>query len=201
MQISNIVSVSNAFKKIGVETKTTTDVNAINNATGIILPGVGAFEEGINFLNNNGLSDVIRRRVSEKGVPILGICLGMQLLADTSTEHGNHDGLGLVGGQVIKLDPVDPAFRVPNIGWNSTNPTRHGRLFEDLKNIQSFYYVHSYHIQCKNKKDIAATITYGGVDVTGAVEKDNIFGVQFHPEKSQDAGLDLLYRFVSTLHG
>ena len=109
MQISNIVSVSNAFTTIGMETEITTDVNIINNAAGIILPGVGAFEEGMNFLNNNGLSEAIHRRVCENGVPILGICLGMQLLGDTSTEYGDHDGLGLVEGQIIKLDPADPA--------------------------------------------------------------------------------------------
>ena len=132
---------------------------------------------------------------------LMMFCLGMQLLGDTSTEHGDHDGLGLVEGQIIKLDPADPAFRVPNIGWSYTNPATHGRLFDNLEKIQSFYYVHSYHLQCKNEEDVAATINYSGVDVTVAIEKDNIFGVQFHPEKSQDAGLELLSRFVSALDG
>ena len=199
MQISNIVSVANAFKKIGVETETTTDINTIKNAKGLILPGVGAFEEGMNFLNSMGLSEVIRYQVCDYGVPIIGICLGMQLLADSSTEHGKHAGLGLLQGQSVKLNSTDPAFRVPNIGWSITQPVKSGKLFGDLQATQSFYYVHSYHLQCKNEEDIAARIDYSGVDVTVAVERGNIFGVQFHPEKSQDSGLDLLFRVASAL--
>ena len=196
---SNLRSVRNAFRRIGVDLKTSSMPEQIERASALILPGVGAFEKGIKFLDETGLSDTIRSRVLQSGVPIFGICLGMQLLADESFEDGQYKGLGLIPGQVVELKPTDTDYRVPNIGWSYTNPERHGLLFPDLKVVESFYYAHSYHFQCKDEEDAAATINYSGVDVTVAVEKDNIYGVQFHPEKSQDAGLDLLYRFVRTL--
>ena len=199
LEISNITSVFNAFQKIGVEAKITNDMAEIETAGALILPGVGAFEQGINFLNNSGLAEIICERVLEKKIPILGICLGMQLLANSSTENGNHIGLGLLEGRVERLKPSNSLYRVPNIGWSPTEPKKIGSLFEDLGSIESYYYVHSYHYECKREEDVSATIEYSGMPITVSVERDNICGVQFHPEKSQDSGLNLLNRYVKKL--
>lgn len=193
----NIQSVVNALKRIGATPEIVADAGDVMRANALVLPGVGAFAPAIATLRGNGVADAIRRRVLEDGRPLLGICLGMQLLADRSEENGAHQGLGLIQGRVVPLDPADSADRVPSFGWHDTVPTKAGTLFPDPDEVHGFYFAHSYHFVCDRDDDVAAGIEFGNGRVTAAIERRNIFGVQFHPEKSQDAGLDVLHRFCS----
>ncbi|MCE2510438.1 MAG: imidazole glycerol phosphate synthase subunit HisH [Alphaproteobacteria bacterium] len=197
--ISNLSSVKHAIERIGIPVHTSANKAEVVKADALVLPGVGAFGEGIGALRKKGLIEPIRDRVLKDRVPILGICLGMQLLATTSEEHGRHDGLGLIAGHVTRLAPTEPGFCVPNIGWCDVDPGRDSVLFPKDAERRAFYHVHSYYLDCADAKDVAATIEYSGKNVPVAVERENVFGTQFHPEKSQDAGLDLLQRFFMHL--
>ncbi len=192
----NIQSVLNAFHRIGAPLSTTSDPAQVAAAEAMVLPGVGAFGAAMGSMRALGLDKAVKQRVAEK-VPLLGICVGMQLLADWSTEHGEHAGLGLVHGKVIRLESSSPEFRVPNIGWYPCAGANNSRLFPLQTGDSNFYFVHSYHFVCDNPPDVAATFDFGGQRITAGVESDQVFGVQFHPEKSQDSGLDLLERFVN----
>ena len=196
---SNLNSVRNAFQRIGVSVEQSSDPADVARASALVLPGVGAYEKGMAGLRGEGLIDPIRRRVLEGGMPILGICLGMQMLASSSEEHGDHSGLDLIPGRVKRLAPNDPAFRVPNIGWCDVMPTRESVLFPAGVEARSYYHVHSYFMACDNPEDSSAVMDFSGKAVTVAVERGNVFGTQFHPEKSQDAGLDMFERFVNHL--
>ena len=191
----NFGSVINAFKYIGANVNIGSTSEEIAKATALILPGVSAFASGMNNLNQAGLIPAIKAKVVQQKTPIIGLCLGMQLLAENSSEHGNNEGLGLIKGSVTKLTTNQKEYRVPNIGWYDVKPKKETILFSKDKE-QSFYHVHSYYMQCADKNDVAGTIEYSGQEITVAIERGNIFGVQFHPEKSQDAGLDLLQRFI-----
>lgn len=197
---SNLQSVKGALNRIGAEARIAANEQDIRDAEGIILPGVGAFSAGMDGMRASGLLPVLLER-AKAGTPLLGICLGMQMLAEESEEHGSHPGLGLIRGRVRRLDAAPPRFRVPNIGWYDTIPAKAGTLFPDTSRHDSFYYVHSYHMQCDNPGVPAATISYNGENVVVAVESGSLFGVQFHPEKSQDSGLDLLSRFLAYVKG
>lgn len=194
--IANIGSVSSAFRRIGAAISTTSDASTIESATAVVLPGVGAFADGMASLRHRGLVEAIRT-VAQRGTPILGICLGMQLLADASEEFGLHDGLGLIRGRAVRLDPGSTSLRVPNIGWCDVSARDGARLFSTTDDRRSFYFAHSYHLQCEESADVAATMRFGDGQVAVSIERDNIFGVQFHPEKSQDAGLEVLSSFVA----
>ena len=196
--ISNLRSVINAFQRVGVDIAVSSDPDEIAAAPALVLPGVGAFEEAVNAMEGKNLADLIRSR-AESGVPLLGICLGMQLLAEESYENGHYTGLGLIRGQVRRLESSSPQYRIPNIGWCDTRPAGPGVLYPEGVGTDTFYYVHSYHMCCSDPGDVAAVMDFSGSDVTVAVERGNIFGVQFHPEKSQDAGLDLIERFAGYL--
>lgn len=187
MGVSNIRSVAEAFRRVGAEVEVTSSSEQAAEAEALVLPGVGAFGDGMASLREQGLVDPIRRHVAN-GKPLLGICLGMQLLADESEEHGRSEGLGLVPGRVRRLAPTAPGLRVPNIGWCDVR-FRDGR--EDC-----LYFAHSFHLECRDEQDVAGTIEYGG-PVVAAVERGRVLGLQFHPEKSQDAGLEVLARFLS----
>lgn len=193
--IANVGSVISACNSIGVATTVTNDPAAIASASALLLPGVGAFADGMNSLRRHNLLQPIRNAAAA-GVPILGICLGMQLLADASEEFGEHEGLGLIPGQVVRLQPRNPGERVPNIGWCDVSIGRRSQLFVEIEDRSAFYFVHSYYLRCANPNDSAGTIAFGGDEVCVAVERGNIFGAQFHPEKSQDAGLQFLCNFV-----
>jgi glutamine amidotransferase len=200
MGIGNLQSVAEAFRRIGVPVQLTTRVEDFERATAVILPGVGAFGDGMARLREKRLVDPIRRHVLDKNLPLLGICLGMQLLADEGEEYGHYKGLGLIRGRVVRLRPTQPECRVPNMGWCDVIPTRPDtRLFAENRAAEPFYFAHSYHVECEEPSDVAATLCFGGRVLTGAVERDNLFGVQFHPEKSQDAGLNVLARFAESL--
>ena len=197
LRISNIGSVRHALARIGGTVTEVATTDTISRASAVVIPGVGSFGDGMASLRRQGLIEPIRF-AAKNGIPVFGICLGMQLLASESEEHGLHEGLGLVEGRVIRLAPSQPGFRVPNIGWCDVRVTRPSRLFESATG-GCFYHVHSFHLAPMNQNAIAATIDYGGQQVAVAVEQGHIVGVQFHPEKSQDDGLDLLARFFRRL--
>jgi glutamine amidotransferase len=192
--VGNLFSLSSSLKALGLETVITGDAQALRDADRIILPGVGAFGDAKQKLDDTGLVPVLREEAQKK--PLLGICLGMQLLFDRSFEYGEHPGLGLVPGQVVDLheDLTDKTLKVPHMGWNSLQIVKDDPLFRYFKDGDYVYYVHSFYA-----KDCAAstlgTSQYGNVAVTGVVRNGNVYGTQFHPEKSGDVGLRLLKAF------
>lgn len=192
--ISNLGSVAAAFRRIEAQHAITRDPDAVATARAILLPGVGAFGDGMAGLREHGLVEPIKSAAA-RGVPILGICLGMQLLASSSEEFGTHAGLGLVPGRVVRLTPRHARERVPNIGWCDVSPRPGAKLFLQPE-ASSYYFAHSYHLQCDDQQDVAAEMSYGGDRITVAVQRGAVFGAQFHPEKSQDAGLSVLAAFV-----
>lgn len=191
--IANVGSVMAAMTRIGARAQVSAEPAALMHAKAIILPGVGAFADGMAALRGLGLIEPLRKS-AERGTPILGICLGMQLLASRSEEFGDHEGLGIVPGKAVRLAPIERDERVPNMGWCDVTPVPGAALFAATP--AAFYFLHSYHLVCDDPADVAATLRYGGSDVAAGVQRGQIFGVQFHPEKSQDAGLDMLDRFA-----
>lgn len=189
--MGNIRSVRNAFARLGCHVKLSQDARDFQTADAIILPGVGAFGEAMLNLQKLRLVEPLRKAAETR--PFLGICLGMQLLADASQERGNHSGLGLIPGEV-QLIPAPQGFRLPHVGWNSVVIHQSAPLFTGARSGDSYYFVHSYHYVCAQAY-VAATTDYG-MDVVAAVQKGHVFGVQFHPERSQAAGLRLLSSFV-----
>ena len=201
LNIGNLQSVANAFHRVAAEVVIARTPAEAEAGEVLVLPGVGAFERAMNRLNERRFGPVIRRHALEKRKPLIGICLGMQLLADRSYEHGEFEGLGLIGGEVVQLQPAPPAYRVPNIGWTTVQATKPSAMFPPEVDGQSFYHVHSFHLVCKDRRDIAATFQFGEHSIVTAVERDNVFGMQFHPEKSQDAGLNLLHSLLEYVQG
>ena len=168
----------------------------VDQATHIILPGVGAFGDCIRALNNlEGMRDALDKAVIREGKPFLGICVGMQLLSKLGIEFGEHSGLGWLNSKVIPIEPTHPDMKIPHMGWNDITISKTHPIFEGISNGDHVYFVHSYHMSCKNKQDIIATVNYG-FPVVAAVGKENIVGVQFHPEKSQAKGLKCLQNFI-----
>ena len=193
--VGNLFSLSSSLKALGLETEVTRDAEKLRAADRIILPGVGAFGDARAKLDDTGLVPALLKEAERK--PFLGICLGMQLLFDRSFEYGEHAGLGLVPGQVVDLhdDLEDKTLKVPHMGWNSLQIVQDDPLFKYFQDGEYVYYVHSFYA-----RDCAAstlgTSRYGNVAVTGAVRCGNVWGTQFHPEKSGDAGLRLLKAFA-----
>lgn len=191
----NIGSIINMLKKIGVPSKLSRRAEDIFNATHLILPGVGAFDHGMSCLEKSKLISPLNQAVFEKNTPILGICLGMQMLFEQS-EEGELPGLGWISGSVIRFSKKQMvgANKIPHMGWNSVIPKNASPLFNGLEDEARFYFVHSYHVQCNNEKDIIGQTHYG-YPFTSSVNKDNIYGAQFHPEKSHKFGMQLLKNF------
>lgn len=188
--MGNLRSVQKGFEHAGVDVVVTSDPDVVEGAGGIVLPGVGAYRDAAAELRDSGLRGLVVRAI-DNGVPFLGICLGMQLLADVGLEDGEWEGLGVLGGTSERL----PAgVKVPHIGWNTVAYPRESRLFADIPENTAFYFVHSYHLKPATTDAIIGTATYG-VDFAAAVERDNVMAVQFHPEKSSSAGLALLGNF------
>ena len=189
----NLKSVEKALIKVGAEPVVTRDVDLILQADKVILPGVGAFGEAMEKLNSFGLIDTIYK-VVEKGTPLLGICLGLQLMFEYSEEKEGCKGLSLLKGGVKRI-PDAPGLKVPHMGWNSLKVKENAKLFKNLPSDPYVYFVHSYYLQAEDPDVVAATAEYG-VTVHASVEKDNIFACQFHPEKSGEIGLTILKNFV-----
>ena len=191
--VGNLFSLGASFAKIGAETVISGDPKVISAADRIILPGVGAYGDAIRKLRETGLDTVVCEQASS-GKPLLGICLGMQLLFEYSMEFGRHEGLGLLKGHVDPMKEVLPSdLKVPQIGWNQLHFTRPSPLFSHIHEGDCVYFVHSFHaVDCE--ESLIATTEYG-VTVTAAVAKENVFGCQFHPEKSGDVGLNILRGF------
>lgn len=189
--VGNLFSLTQSLKKIGADSIVTANPKLIKGADRLILPGVGAFGDASQKLKNSGLDSVIKSEVA-KGKPLLGICLGMQLLFDKSFEYGEHDGLGLIKGEVLPLSDYLSGLKIPHMGWNSLDIIAYNPIFNRLRQGEYVYFVHSYFAKCA--EGLSATTDYG-IKVTAAVKKDNVYGVQFHPEKSGAAGLEILKAF------
>ena len=189
----NIKSVEKALQKLGADVVITKDAETILNAEKVILPGVGAFGDAMANLNKYNLVTVIKQ-VVEKGIPFLGICLGLQLLFDRSDETSGVEGLGILKGEVLRI-PDHEELKIPHMGWNSLHLQNNGRLFRGLPEQSYVYFVHSYYLKAEEEGIVKATTEYG-VTIHASVEKDNVFACQFHPEKSSDVGLQILRNFV-----
>lgn len=190
----NIKSVQKALEHLGGQVSVTRDRDEILAADRVILPGVGNFGDAMAKINSFGLDEVIRE-VAERKTPFLGICLGLQLLFEESEESPGVRGLGLLSGRIVRI-PKGEGLKVPQIGWNALKYPSEGRLFQGVAEGSYVYFVHSYYLQAQEKEIVKATVEYG-VSVEASVEKDNIFACQFHPEKSSDAGLQILKNFLA----
>jgi imidazole glycerol-phosphate synthase subunit HisH len=190
----NLDSVARAVEECGGNPEVTSDPARLKAASFVILPGVGAFADAMAHLRERDLVEPLRERVLGDRVPFLGICLGMQLMASRGIEGGDTEGLGLISGTVQRLVPDAPTTRIPHIGWN--NVAGGGPLFAGISPTKDFYFVHSYHVVPDDAADVLATTPYCGGFVS-AVAHDTLFGVQFHPEKSQQVGFQLLRNFLA----
>lgn len=190
--MGNIKSVENAFLKIGASVKVTSNPDVVDKANAVVLPGVGAFKDAMKNLEELNLINVIRRSLDEK--LFLGICLGMQLLFEYSMENGKTEGFRVLEGIVEK---IPPGVKIPHMGWNQINIKKQGsKIFEGIKNGEYFYFVHSYHVVCKDRNMVASVTDYG-TEIVSSIEYKNIYAFQFHPEKSSTGGLKLLKNFWS----
>lgn len=189
----NIKSVEKALLYLGQDVVITRDAEVLLEADGVILPGVGSFGDAMDKLHRYGLVEVIHKIV-EKGTPFLGICLGLQLLFESSEETPGVEGLHVLDGKIMRI-PAENGLKVPHIGWNNLKYPNKGRLFEGIEEDSFVYFVHSYYLQATDESIVKATSEYG-VNIHASVEKDNVFACQFHPEKSSDVGMQILRNFI-----
>lgn len=198
--MGNLASIGNMFKKLGVRTGLTSDPTEVMQAERLVLPGVGAFDNGMASLKRLNLIEALEERVRRHQTPVLGICLGMQLLTERS-EEGEELGLGWLKAKTVRFrfGDIHENLKIPHMGWNTVAVRTAGRagLFEGCEPNARFYFVHSYHVVCEAEDDVLATTRYG-IEFTSAVRRGNIMGVQFHPEKSHRFGMALLKRFAET---
>lgn len=187
--MGNLRSVQKAFEYLGMEAIITQDVNVIQKADKVVLPGVGAFQDAMETIKQKGIDKAIYYIVEQKK-PLLGICLGMQMFFEKSYEYGEHEGLGLLQGEIKRLPD---GVKIPHMGWNSLDIKMRSPLFEGLPEQPYVYFVHSYHLQ--TEANIVSATTYYGKEIQIAAQKQNIFALQFHPEKSGDVGLKILQNF------
>ncbi len=193
-RMGNLGSIANMLKRIGASAEVSSDPGRIAAAEKLILPGVGSFDNGMNNLEELGLVDVLAESALKRKVPVLGICLGMQLMTSRS-EEGVLPGLGWIGASTVRFRPADPRLKVPHMGWNVIAQRKDSPLLAGMEGEQRFYFVHSYHVVCEEAADVLAT-TFYGEDFVSAFERDNVRGVQFHPEKSHKFGMRLLKNFA-----
>ena len=195
----NISSVINSFKEVAkdkVNIKVTSDLSTIKDSDKVVLPGQGSFKSCIDGLNNiDGLINTLNEFAIENKKPILGICVGLQMFADIGYEEIETKGLGWISGKVSKIDNKSGKFKLPHIGWNEINIKKDSKIFKDIDNKSHMYFVHSYEFVPEDKAVISATTDYS-TNVVCAVEKENIFGTQFHPEKSDKIGLQIIKNFI-----
>lgn len=203
--VGNLKSVARGFKAVGAEVTLSSDECTILNAERIVLPGVGAFKEGMAELAKRNLIEPLQE-FARKGRPLLGICLGMQFLLTESEEHGKNDGLAVIKGKVKALPKEDETEnvirKIPHIGWSCLENTQYqdfaGSVLEKVDLKDSFYFVHSYHSVPEDEKDVLAACEYQGLKINAAIKKDSVTGLQFHPEKSGEAGLKILKEFLES---
>jgi glutamine amidotransferase len=194
--MGNLFSVKKKFRKLGEDITVTSNHTEINNADKILLPGVGHFGKAMDNLKSLNLLDILNENVLIKKKPILGICLGMQLMSKRS-EEGNAEGLGWFDAEVVHFNVADKLrYKIPHTGWNQITKVKDSMLLKDIPDAAEFYFVHSYHFKCNNPQDILNLTEYE-YSFVSAVEKDNIFGVQYHPEKSHDIGITMLNNFIA----
>jgi len=195
--LGNIRAFVNVYERLNIKTKVAHTAEDIKGASKIILPGVGAFDYAMSQLNASGMRDELEKQVLENKIPIVGICVGMQILAKSSDE-GNLPGLGWIDGEVKIFDTsfIPYKTRLPHMGWNSINPVNENPLLVGINNESRFYFLHSYYFVCNRTEEVIATTTYG-IHYASAVNKENIFGIQFHPEKSHSNGIQLLHNFAN----
>lgn len=194
----NIKSVEKAFIALGQDVIVTRNQEEILNADGVILPGVGAFGDAMKKLEDYNLVETIRK-VAEKGTPFLGICLGLQLMFESSEESPGVKGLNLLKGKIVRI-PDGEGLKIPHIGWNNLSYPNKGRLYKDIPEDSFVYFVHSFYLQAQEPEIVRATTDYG-VTIHASVEKGNIFACQFHPEKSSAVGMKILENFVAVVKG
>ena len=190
--LGNLFSVSRAFEHVGAEISVITKPEEIRSAGHLLLPGVGAFAKGMDELTKRDFIESIKQHATS-GKPLLGICLGMQMLFESSDEKGEYQGLGIIKGKVARIPDT---LKVPHIGWTKLFKNGQPRILGGIGEQDSFYFVHSYHGICENPADLAAYAVYGGNKITASIEKENIFGCQFHPEKSAESGLNICRSFL-----
>ncbi len=194
--LGNLFSVQKAFEMVSADVKVSGDPNDLKIADHIILPGVGAFPDGIKNLKERGLFESLQEEVIKNKKPFFGICLGLQLIADSGLENGEFDGLKWIRGVVRKNEVENFGLKKLHVGWNNINKVRESILLKDVKENADFYFVHNYFLDCQDKNDIVATSEYGNI-FPSIIEHENIFATQFHPEKSQKEGLKILKNFVN----
>jgi len=196
----NISSVINSFCEVAKNTvniNVTSDLNKIKSSDKVVLPGQGSFKSCVDALNSiNGLVDTLNEFAINNKKPLLGICVGLQMFADIGYEETETKGLGWIPGKVLKIDNQNGKFKLPHIGWNQINIVKESRVFKDIENNSHMYFVHSYEFLPKDKNVISATTDYSS-NIVCSVEKENIFGTQFHPEKSDKIGLKIINNFIT----
>ncbi len=190
--VGNLGSIANMIKKIGYESIITSSSKEIEKAEKLILPGVGSFDNGIKNLREFGLIEILNQKVLKDKVPILGICLGMQLMTKSS-EEGILPGLGWVDAKTKRF--ISPTLKIPHMGWNIVNHHKKSKLFDELESEKRYYFVHSYYVEIETGEELLTTSPYI-VEFTSSFEKNNIIGVQFHPEKSHQFGMKILKNFI-----
>jgi glutamine amidotransferase len=194
--MSNLDSVARAIEYCGATPLVTDQPRDLAKATHIVLPGVGAFNIGMTNLRARGFEEALNEHVIQKAIPFLGICLGMQFLANRGYEVAETRGLGWIEGEVVRFKSSTPEERVPHVGWNCVDFAKPSPLLEKIESGKDFYFVHSFHMACENSDHVLTTTPYCGKFVS-AVNKENIFGVQFHPEKSQKVGFQMIKNFLA----
>lgn len=193
--MGNLGSVGRALTELGVQPLIADRPERLSEASHIVLPGVGSFADGMVHLSQSGMTGAIRSKVAS-GKPLLGICLGMQLLASRGTEGGSNDGLGLIPGEVLRLDELGCSLRIPHVGWNNISMRAGSEsLFSGIPNGTDFYFVHSFAFKAEAGEDVLAYTEYG-IPLVAAIKHRHVFGTQFHPEKSSKAGFRLLKNFI-----
>ena len=196
----NISSVINSFEEVAkdkVNIEVTSDLNKIKSSDKLVLPGQGSFKSCVDALNNiNGLTDILNEFAITNKKPLLGICVGLQMFADIGYEETETKGLGWIAGKVSKIDNQNGKFKLPHIGWNQINIVKDSKIFKEINNNSHMYFVHSYEFIPEDKNVISATTDYSS-NIVCSVEKENIFGTQFHPEKSDTMGLKIISNFIN----
>jgi glutamine amidotransferase len=193
--IANVNSVRNMLARIGCDARIVEDADSVREADKLILPGVGSYDAGMRALADKGMGDAIREAATQRGAALLGICLGMQLLLEGS-EEGNLPGLALVPGLAKKFRVEGTKLRVPHMGWNFVRWVRESAVFPQDSADQRFYFVHSYHVECRDAADVTG-VTHYGTDFVSVLQRGRIFGAQFHPEKSHRFGMEVLGRYAA----